>query len=76
VIGGRKFTVYDEGDPVGPPILIHHGTPGAGPPYSGWVEDAKARRARLIAYDRPGYGGSTATRGRTIGDATLDAASG
>ena len=74
-IGSRELTVYDEGDPVGPTILIHHGTPGAGPPYSDWVEDAKARGARLIAYDRPGYGESTAIRGRTIGDAALDAAS-
>jgi pimeloyl-ACP methyl ester carboxylesterase len=74
-IGSRELTVYDGGDPLGPAILAHHGTPGAGPPYSGWVEDAKARGARLIAYDRPGYGGSTATRGRTIGDAALDAAS-
>ena len=48
---------------------------GAGPPYSGWVEDATARGARLIAYDRPGYGASTAVPGRTIGDAALDAAS-
>jgi pimeloyl-ACP methyl ester carboxylesterase len=74
-IGSREFTVYDEGDPVGPAILVHHGTPGAGPPYSGWVGDAKARGARLIAYDRPGYGASTATPGRAIGDAALDAAS-
>lgn len=73
-IGGREFTVYDEGDPVGPVILVHHGTPGAGPPYSGWVEDATARGARLIAYDRPGYGGTTATPQRTIGDAALDVA--
>ena len=74
-IGSREFTVYDEGDPAGPAILIHHGTPAAGPPYSGWVEDANARGARLIAYDRPGYGASTAAPGRTIGDAALDVAS-
>lgn len=73
-IGSREFTVYDEGDPSGPAILVHHGTPGAGPPYPGWVEDATARSARLIAYDRPGYGGSTASGGRTIGDAAPDAA--
>jgi pimeloyl-ACP methyl ester carboxylesterase len=73
-IDSREFTVYDEGDPAGPAILVHHGTPGAGPPYAGWVKDANARGARLIAYDRPGYGGSTAARGRTIGAAALDAA--
>jgi pimeloyl-ACP methyl ester carboxylesterase len=74
-IGSRQVTVYDEGDPAGPAILIHHGTAGAGPPYAAWAQDAKARGARLIAYDRPGYGASTPTRGRTIGDAALDAAS-
>lgn len=73
-IDGRELTVYDEGDPAGPAILIHHGTPAAGPPYSAWVEDANARGARLIAYDRPGYGASTPDPGRSIGDAARDAA--
>ena len=75
VIGDRAFTVYDEGDPAGPAILIHHGTPGAGPPAAGWMADAAARGARLIAYDRPGYGASTPSGGRTVGDVAADAAS-
>ena len=45
-----------------------------GPPYAGWVKDANARGARLIAYDRPGYGASTPSPGRTIADAASDAA--
>jgi pimeloyl-ACP methyl ester carboxylesterase len=73
-IDGRELTVYDEGDPAGPAILVHHGTPAAGAPYPGWVEDASARGARLIAYDRPGYGASTAAAGRIVGDAARDAA--
>lgn len=75
MIEGREFTVYDEGDPAGPAILVHHGTPAAGPPYSKWVDDVNARGARLVAYDRPGYGASTAADGRTVGDAASDAAS-
>jgi pimeloyl-ACP methyl ester carboxylesterase len=75
VIGGRELTVYDEGDPAGPVILVHHGTPAAGPPFSGWVQDAAARGARLVAYDRPGYGASTSSSPRTVGDASIDAAS-
>jgi pimeloyl-ACP methyl ester carboxylesterase len=75
VIKGRELTVYDEGDPAGPAVLVHHGTPAAGPPYSGWVRDVNARGARLVCYDRPGYGASTAASGRTIGDAVLDARS-
>jgi pimeloyl-ACP methyl ester carboxylesterase len=74
VIEGRELTVYDEGDPAGPVILVHHGTPGAGPPAAGWVQDAAARGARLVAYDRPGYGASTACEGRTVADAAADAA--
>jgi pimeloyl-ACP methyl ester carboxylesterase len=67
-VAGRELTVYDEGDPAGPAILVHHGTPGAGPPYSAWVEDAAARGARLVCFDRPGYGNSTAADGRTVAD--------
>ena len=74
-IGDRELTVYDEGDPGGPVILVHHGTPAAGPPLSGWVQDAAARGARLLAYDRPGYGASTSSGGRAVGDAAADAAS-
>jgi pimeloyl-ACP methyl ester carboxylesterase len=75
IIEGRELTVYDEGDPAGAAILVHHGTPAAGPPFAGWVEDASARGARLIGYDRPGYGASVAASGRTVGDVALDATS-
>jgi pimeloyl-ACP methyl ester carboxylesterase len=75
IIAGRELTVYDEGDPAGAAILVHHGTPAAGPLFAGWVEDAGARGARLIGYDRPGYGASVAASGRTVGDAAVDAAS-
>lgn len=74
MVRGRELTVYDEGDPAGAAILVHHGTPAAGPPYSGWVEDVSARGVRLVAYDRPGYGASAAEPGRTVGDAAKDAA--
>jgi hypothetical protein len=54
-IGDRELTVYDEGDRSGHVILVHHGTPGAGPPHHEWVRDAAARGARLIAFDRAGW---------------------
>jgi pimeloyl-ACP methyl ester carboxylesterase len=73
-IGQRTVTVYDDGDPSGPAILYHHGTPGAGGPYAPWVDDARARGARLISYDRPGYGDSTPAPGRTVADAAADSA--
>jgi len=36
------------------------------------VRDAAARGLRLISYDRPGYGGSTAQPGRTVADCAAD----
>jgi pimeloyl-ACP methyl ester carboxylesterase len=73
-VDDRKLTVCDQGDPGGPSIPVDHGAPWAGPPYAGWVRDANARGARLIAYDRPGYGASTPAPGRAIADGAGDAA--
>jgi pimeloyl-ACP methyl ester carboxylesterase len=72
-LGDRELTVYDEAGNDGPVILVHHGTPGAGPPYHGWVRDAAARGARLVAFDRAGYGASTSSGGRTIANVVADA---
>lgn len=73
-IGERSFTVYDDGEPDGPVILYHHGTPGAGGPYTAWVDDVLERGARLISYDRPGYGGSSPVTARAVADAATDSA--
>ncbi|MGH2977298.1 MAG: alpha/beta fold hydrolase [Gaiellaceae bacterium] len=69
---GRTLHVYDEGDPHGVAVVVHHGTPSCGRLYGGHVEDARARGIRLIGYDRPGYGGSSAQPGRSVGDAAAD----
>jgi pimeloyl-ACP methyl ester carboxylesterase len=70
---GRSLHVMEAGDPAGRPVVVHPGTPGGAEPlYGGWVEDAAARGIRLIAYDRPGYGPSTARPGRTVADAAGD----
>jgi pimeloyl-ACP methyl ester carboxylesterase len=53
---------------------VHTGTPGAGLLYHPWVKDAESRGIRLIGYDRPGYGGSTPQRGRTVASAAGDVA--
>lgn len=73
-IGARSFTVYEDGQPDGPAILYHHGTPAAGGPYTAWVDDALERGARLISYDRPGYGGSSRVPHRAVADAATDSA--
>jgi pimeloyl-ACP methyl ester carboxylesterase len=71
---GRTLHLYDEGDPDGVTIVVHHGTPSSGRLFGAHAEDARSRGIRLIGYDRPGYGGSSAQPGRSVGDATADIA--
>jgi pimeloyl-ACP methyl ester carboxylesterase len=71
---GRTLHVYDEGDPHGVAVVAHHGTPSSGRLSGPHVDDARARGIRLIGYDRPGYGGSSAQPGRSVGDAAADVA--
>ena len=71
---GRSLAVLEEGVPDGPTLVAHHGTPGAGLLYRPEVESARLRGVRLLAYDRPGYGGSTPHPGRRVADAAADVA--
>jgi pimeloyl-ACP methyl ester carboxylesterase len=45
-----------------------------GRPFAAWIEDVERRGARLISYDRPGYGGSDPAPDRTVADAAHDTA--
>jgi pimeloyl-ACP methyl ester carboxylesterase len=65
---GRTLTIAEWGAPDGFPVFFLHGTPG-----SRFVGQADASAyasvgARVIAYDRPGYGGSDRFRGRRVVD--------
>jgi pimeloyl-ACP methyl ester carboxylesterase len=71
---GRELQVSEAGDREGFPVVVHHGTPASRALLPRWVDDARARGIRLISYNRPGYGGSTAQRGRTVADAAADVA--
>jgi pimeloyl-ACP methyl ester carboxylesterase len=71
---GRTLHVYDEGDPHGRTVVAHHGTPSSGRLHRSHVDDARARGIRLIGYDRPGYGASSAQPGRSVGAAAADVA--
>jgi len=71
---GRTLHVYDEGDPAGAAVVVHHGTPSSGRLHPSFVDDARARGGRWIGFDRPGYGGSSAQLGRSVGDAAADVA--
>lgn len=69
---GRTLAVEEAGDPDGIAVLMHSGTPNSRHLYRRHAEDAAGRGLRLICYDRPGYGGSTAHRGRTVADCAHD----
>ena len=70
--GGRELCLELAGAPDGRPILVHAGTPMSRRLYGGWIADAEKKGIRLISYDRPGYGGSTAHPGYTVASAAQD----
>jgi pimeloyl-ACP methyl ester carboxylesterase len=69
---GRNLRVQEGGDSGGRPVLVHGGTPNSRNLYGPHLELAHEQGIRLISYDRPGYGGSTAHSGRTIADCAAD----
>jgi pimeloyl-ACP methyl ester carboxylesterase len=69
---GREICVEMAGDPGGTPILVHYGSPNSRHLYRPWVADAAAKGVRLLCYDRPGYGGSTADPGRSVASGAAD----
>jgi pimeloyl-ACP methyl ester carboxylesterase len=71
---GRSLAARDAGVPDGPALVAQHGTPGTGRFYGAELASAQEKGLRLIAYDRPGYGGSSPNRGRTVADAADDVA--
>ncbi|WP_055532715.1 alpha/beta fold hydrolase [Streptomyces graminilatus] len=71
---GRRLRVEVSGDPRGHPVFLLHGMPGSrvGPrPRPMFLYQSGAR---LISYDRPGYGGSDRCPGRRVADAVGDVA--
>ncbi|MFD7612178.1 alpha/beta fold hydrolase [Streptomyces sp. NPDC059828] len=70
--GRRHLMVERLGDPRGRPVFLLHGTPGSrlGPAPRGMV--LYQRGMQLIAYDRPGYGGSDRLPGRSVADVAED----
>jgi pimeloyl-ACP methyl ester carboxylesterase len=69
---GREIRIFEAGKPDGIPVVVHNGTPGSRLLNPKWSEDALSRGIRLIGYDRPGYGGSTAFPGRSVASAADD----
>lgn len=73
-VDGRTLVVREGGDPDGVPVLAHNGTPGSSVLYEAHLADAERKGLRLFSYDRPGYGGSTRAKGRSIADCAGDVA--
>jgi len=69
---GRVLAVEEAGDPDGRAVLVQGGTPGSRLLYGPHARDAAERGLRLIGYDRPGYGGSSPSPGRTVANCVDD----
>jgi pimeloyl-ACP methyl ester carboxylesterase len=72
--GGRELCWAQWGDPGAEPVLYCHGLPGSrrdleSPGLDGLLAAADRR---LVAIDRPGFGGSTFQRGRQLDDWPAD----
>jgi pimeloyl-ACP methyl ester carboxylesterase len=73
-VDGRTLSASQAGDLHGHAVFALHGTPGSRLFWHEVVEDAEKQGIRLIAYDRPGYGGSDPAPGRKVADAADDIA--
>jgi pimeloyl-ACP methyl ester carboxylesterase len=58
--GGRILRVRDAGEPRGSVVMYFHGTPGSRLDLGFGEQLASGCGVRLVSFDRPGYGGSTA----------------
>jgi pimeloyl-ACP methyl ester carboxylesterase len=65
VDGGRRIALDDRGDPDGTPVLYMHGTPDSRLARHPADSIAAAAGVRLLAFDRPGVGGSDPDPGAT-----------
>src|SRR5579862_2443311 len=60
-VGDRNLRARETGNPEGPAILYFHGTPGSRLDLTFGDDTVAEAGVRLVTFDRPGYGGSTAT---------------
>src|SRR5579863_4019654 len=69
---GRTMMFAEWGDPDGAPVFALHGTPGCRLNRHPNQELLRSTGARVITYDRPGYGGSDRLAGRRVTDCVAD----
>jgi pimeloyl-ACP methyl ester carboxylesterase len=71
---GRTLSFAEYGDADGTPVFAFHGVIGSRLLWSLCDDAATERGIRLVAPDRPGFGGSDFQRGRTLLDWPADVA--
>jgi pimeloyl-ACP methyl ester carboxylesterase len=71
---GRSLAYVEYGDPGGAVVVSHHGGLMSGSDVAPLDGLATALGVRLLSFDRPGIGGSTAAPGRTTVDGGHDVA--
>ena len=71
---GRTLAFVERGADEGVPVIVCHGTPGSRLARHPDRELYARHGARMVAYDRPGYGGSDPLPGRSVADAAADVA--
>ena len=71
IVNGGDLAVEDPGPESGFPVIVHHGA-GSRHLFPPAVAEGQQKGFRLIGYDRPGCGGSTAMPGRVIADCAAD----
>ena len=71
---GRVVHVVEAGSADGRVIVVQHGSPGSSHLFQPWIDDAIARGARILAFDRSGYGRSSPDRDRSVGRVAGDVA--
>jgi pimeloyl-ACP methyl ester carboxylesterase len=69
---GRRIGYAEYGDEQGLAVLAIHGTPGSRLMFALTDKAARARRLRIVAPERPGYGLSDFRRMDTLGSAAED----
>ncbi len=69
---GRLIRYCLYGPPDGLPVVFHSGSPGTRWKRPVVIEATEQSGLRMLVPDRPGYGGSTRQRGRTVADVADD----
>src|SRR4051812_42639133 len=69
---GRTLCFAEWGDPNGFPVIALHGTPGGRLNRSAFQDRVVQAGARVITYDRAGYGSSDRLHGRVVVDCVPD----